>query len=175
MALDSGQLCAECGGQRPGQDGLAYAGDVLDEQVGARKGGDHRRGDGDRSAEQDAGEGGVQLGRQGHGIVNRVWGGRRRADCGASFRDKTRDKAWHRTAGDRTARHRDRLLCPAQCLDAGGHGSPGSPASVGGNNGYLERPRRALVRPIVGGPPVTSQRARDLRLRASERVRICAR
>ena len=53
MALDPGQLAPERGGQGPGQDGLADAGDVLDEQVVAGQGGHHRDGHRPRGAEED--------------------------------------------------------------------------------------------------------------------------
>ena len=108
MALDAGQLGAECRGQGAGQDRLAHPGDVLDQEVAARQGGDHGGGDGDGRAQEDAGQCGVELAGQDHGVVERTRVG------GVRFRQESR----HGAGG----RHRPREVGPVPCLDAGGHG-----------------------------------------------------
>ena len=94
VALDPGELDPEGGGQGPGQHGLAHAGDVLDEQVAPRQGGDHREGDRPsgcpRSTSDRAGcragpaatASSMDAGRRAAGTGARL-GGRHRAGAGA--------------------------------------------------------------------------------------------
>ena len=69
VPLDAGQLGPERYGQRPGQHGLADAGDVFDEQMAAAQGG--HRGGGERlaGAQQDLGQVGDEAPAQRHGDI----------------------------------------------------------------------------------------------------------
>jgi hypothetical protein len=101
VTLDPREIGSEREGEGPGEHRLAYAGDVLDEEMAPRQSGDGRRGQGPGCPEEDVAEVGHQLPPEDDGAVD----GRRGPVAGAVGADGGAARRGRREAERVLGRH----------------------------------------------------------------------